>query len=1433
MSLPALKPFVKLFTLCLGSFFTLAAAAQVKQHPLLNFAHTTTTSAATAAARSASFAPATDGQPCTTSTFFMHIPTLPGQKISISAVKVTPAGDYIIAGNLVTVDGTSSVGMLMRLDNAGNILAQQAVNAGNINTLVLAMDVLPDGSIVIAGSIKNGPFNSFVAYFDASFNGKWLHNYNAKQAVSKMSAYVTNDGRFAIAMQLPDAVTCLMLKNTGAQSWNTIVTPAGFTGLISFMDMPDGNMALLTNGIQGGKNVTRLTELQSTNGTEAASVIMGTDEVSSLTAVNFNGRLSSFGVIKNGGAYSLVRNISYSYQKIETHQTYQLGLPVDFSVSAGMDNAGDIMALCLPGKEKMVLIKHFDYYQTSVEYTKAYSIPKAAGMGGAARSYDGGYLFGVNTKDSLEIVLIKTDSIGLLGGCTKPVAVTNTMAESYQVDNTPVTGNVLGAGVFGVVASAYKNAITLTPYFDCRQNYCPEPPAEDTCLPTYYKTYRSHSYVDGFGLSYHLMRGNNQLLRTNRYDRVFGNGNAVSSGVKLFDEKGNFKKGAVIVNNDGSTIITTKQVDDRNVLLLSYAVVSGAPVYTFSLMSDNLDITWNKSIQLPQLNGQTFYPYATDVLEDQEGNFYFVATHPGFFSPSLGFVYKMDASGNALWIKGYSFTGKAFSAVNAVATKAGIVLMMNSEDGTGGSMLVNKQNGDILNACTYKHKYHGLLEGCSVYYNSNHILYEGTGDDGHPVIGVFNDEGRPLKLSSIPALPALRSVGFSNAAIYGICEYYDGSKYSEIIFKADTALHVAASMQYPFEKYRESVGIVVSPSGNVYEAGNSFVENYDYGYIRKYDSQVKLGTCGAPFNLTKTDLDANYQVVSFTTLPTTVNPAKVTISVIPDNDGPAVDNILCSSTNTCNSIKISGPPAVCQVNTEYSYSIKKNAGCTTTPVWVYDTAFAAITKFTDTSASVFFKKTGTVQLKALLDGGCKIYGDSMVVTVQKQPAAFTLGRDTALCPNDTLLLKAGTGFSTYKWQDGSADSSYHVKQPGKYYVQVSNACNEQFGDTIVISGLTVPMLSIGNDTAICLNDTLHLQATAGFASYTWPAQVAAAGRNAAYIAKQDETINVKATTKDGCPAADTLNITVNQPRPINLGRDTSFCSGDSLIIDAGNGYINYQWSDGSTTQQTVARTAGSYRVKAQDVNKCYATDTMQVLAVYPLPAVSLGSPAPLCAGSKRVLDAGSFTSYLWQDGSIQRYFTADTTGAYTVQVKDNNGCTGSGQTAVLEVIPLPANFLKSTDSLCQYDKLTLAPVGDFSTYTWSNGVTLPNITVDMPGSYILAVTNSAGCAGSDTITVVQKQCMLGFYVPNAFTPNGDGHNDVFRPSLFGNVQSYLFCIYNRFGELVFKTNKPGEGWDGNYKGKPFDSGTTFVWRCQYQLQGDKPVSAKGTLVLIK
>src|SRR6202012_1997711 len=81
-----------------------------------------------------------------------------------------------------------------------------------------------------------------------------------------------------------------------------------------------------------------------------------------------------------------------------------------------------------------------------------------------------------------------------------------------------------------------------------------------------------------------------------------------------------------------------------------------------------------------------------------------------------------------------------------------------------------------------------------------------------------------------------------------------------------------------------------------------------------------------------------------------------------------------------------------------------------------------------------------------------------------------------------------------------------------------------------------------------------------------------------------------------------------------------------------------------------------------------------------------------------------------------------------------------------------------------------------------------------------------------------RQCLLGFYIPNAVTPNNDGSNDVFRPLIFGNVSSYSFSIFNRWGQRVFESSALGSGWDGRLPGSPQPPGL-YAWICAYQLQG--------------
>jgi gliding motility-associated-like protein len=88
--------------------------------------------------------------------------------------------------------------------------------------------------------------------------------------------------------------------------------------------------------------------------------------------------------------------------------------------------------------------------------------------------------------------------------------------------------------------------------------------------------------------------------------------------------------------------------------------------------------------------------------------------------------------------------------------------------------------------------------------------------------------------------------------------------------------------------------------------------------------------------------------------------------------------------------------------------------------------------------------------------------------------------------------------------------------------------------------------------------------------------------------------------------------------------------------------------------------------------------------------------------------------------------------------------------------------------------------------------------------------------------------LIGFYIPNAFTPNNDGRNDVFRPLIYGSVVNYNFAVYNRWGQQVFMSADWMKGWDGTVRGAPQPAGA-FVWYCVYQLQGQEVQTQRGTV----
>jgi gliding motility-associated-like protein len=215
-----------------------------------------------------------------------------------------------------------------------------------------------------------------------------------------------------------------------------------------------------------------------------------------------------------------------------------------------------------------------------------------------------------------------------------------------------------------------------------------------------------------------------------------------------------------------------------------------------------------------------------------------------------------------------------------------------------------------------------------------------------------------------------------------------------------------------------------------------------------------------------------------------------------------------------------------------------------------------------------------------------------------------------------------------------------------------------------------------------------------------------------------------------------------------------------------------------------------------------------------------------------MLQAGDYSSYLWQDGSTGASFAVSDIGTYHLTVWDNNLCTGSDTVHIAKLLPTPGNFLPADTTICNYGTLALRPTANYTNYVWSNNSSASFINITAPGLYWLQVTDSNNCSGRDSIVISSKECIKGFYIPNAFTPDNNGRNDSYRPIIGGIVQQYQFTIYNRWGQVMFTSKDRYKGWNGTFGGT--DQGANvFVWMCTYQLEGESVKQEKGTVIVIR
>ena len=375
----------------------------------------------------------------------------------------------------------------------------------------------------------------------------------------------------------------------------------------------------------------------------------------------------------------------------------------------------------------------------------------------------------------------------------------------------------------------------------------------------------------------------------------------------------------------------------------------------------------------------------------------------------------------------------------------------------------------------------------------------------------------------------------------------------------------------------------------------------------------------------------------------------------------------------------------------------------------------------ETIDSIAIFSPGVYHVTVADTNGCQ---NADTIAIGLFPVNIDLGVDTLFCLGDSITLTAGSIYASYLWSTGESTDSITISIPGIYDVIVedTNGCNQY--DTIAITYFPPVSLNLGNDSILCTEDTLTLHAGAGFTSYVW-----ATGETSPMLeATSSGVYAVTVTNSDGCSGADSILLTFIPLPTVDLGSDSIFCLGDSIFLDAGTGFVSYDWNSGATTSAIWTATTGYHEVTVIDLNGCSTTEgiTLSIPTVTP---VDLGPDTSYCGLDSLLLNGGTgYISYTWSTGESTNIIWVHSTGEYSIGVIDPNGCMAH-DTIIIDLHPaIPVDIGPDT-SICLGDSLFITPTVGYESWEWNSGATSSGIWVSTAGLHTVTVTDTLTCSG--------------------------------------------------------------------------------------------------------
>ncbi|MEN9571533.1 MAG: hypothetical protein RL172_2764, partial [Bacteroidota bacterium] len=354
------------------------------------------------------------------------------------------------------------------------------------------------------------------------------------------------------------------------------------------------------------------------------------------------------------------------------------------------------------------------------------------------------------------------------------------------------------------------------------------------------------------------------------------------------------------------------------------------------------------------------------------------------------------------------------------------------------------------------------------------------------------------------------------------------------------------------------------------------------------------------------------------------------------------------------------------------------------------------------------------------------------------------------------------------------------------------------------------------------------------------------------------TITLTGNSSNGCSTIVKAMVDAFALPVFNNTPDTTTCRGQQFTLRA-SGAARYAWTPAATLNcDTCANTIAnpinntSYILTGTSAQGCVKKDTIDILVKQPF-TIQYTQPDKLCAGKNKQLTASGAHQYQWWPANglsnpliANPVAQPDSTTTYRVVGTDDKGCFKDTGFVKLTVYPIPKVEAGTDKTITVGMPVDLDAVitTDVTEVNWTptsgifrNSFTGFTAKPDQNTEYTVEVKNKGGCSARDRITVFVTCNGTNVFVPNLFSPNDDGVNDVFYPRGVGLFKIKSMRIFNRWGEPVFEkssfnANDPGSGWDGRYKGSKLNT-DVFVYNIELICNNNSVLALNGNISLVR